>query len=654
MIKKLFTINKKGITITSLTIYVIVATIIVGILVFLNANFFSNINDLTNKANIVSECLNFKSAFLRDIKSENNVKVTEFNNNMIRLSNDIKYEIRALDTGIGEKKYAIYRNDVQIAKSIVAHTTIDGQQVKEGPYFEYDVNTNTVRVGIKFTDGKNTYVENESYIVGKGMQVAWSNDSHNTYVPIPSGDITEPSGDNPPVIEVPEEERVYAVLYDDGTLEIANSSAVNSGKEILKNYGEISTSIKEGNPLWLANNTKIVTANFKEAIKLTTLKNLFAGCTNLRMIQNTQNVDVSNAITAENAFQGCSKLVSIDISNWNTENVVNMSKMFDGCSSLITLNLNTFKTTNVEDMSEMFNGCTSLKQLDMSSCTTSNLKNIDNMFANCTSLVSLNINNFDTNDVNRMKGLFYNCQNLQSLNIGTFNIDNVTDLSYLFYNCRNISSITLAGMDTSNVTDMSYMFANCAKLNKIDLENFNPVSVVNMEGMFYCCESFEQFDFNKFNTPKVENMSKMFYGCIKLSEFLNISSIKTESVTNMAEMFKNCSSLRSLDLRSANFDTSKVTNMSDMFSGCSLLYEIYVDTFSTENVTNMAGMFESCSSLTNLNLKNFNTANVINMVQMFQDDANLTKIEVSNLWNEEKADTTNMLKGCGTTVLTKV
>ena len=36
------------------------------------------------------------------------------------------------------------------------------------------------------------------------------------------------------------------------------------------------------------------------------------------------------------------------------------------------------------------------------------------------------------------------------------------------------------------------------------------------------------------------------------------------------------------------------------------------------------------------------------------NDVNLTKIEVSNLWNEEKADTTNMLKGCGTTVLTKV
>ena len=78
-------LNNKGITITSLTIYVIVATVIVLILVFLNANFFSNINDLTAKANIVSEGLDFKSALIRDLKSENDLKVTDYNNNMIRM-----------------------------------------------------------------------------------------------------------------------------------------------------------------------------------------------------------------------------------------------------------------------------------------------------------------------------------------------------------------------------------------------------------------------------------------------------------------------------------------------------------------------------------------------------------------------------------------
>ena len=351
--------NKKGITMTSLTIYVIVATIIVFILVFLNANFFSNINDLTDKANIVSECLNFKSALIRDIKAENDVKVTDYNQNMVRLSNDVKYEIRVLDKNVpdDEKKYAIYRNDVQIARSVVPHTQNDGQSVKEGPYFEYDVNTNTLKVGMKFSDGVNSYIEDGSYIIGKEIQITWTN-SNNFYVPS-DDDVEEPGSgeDNPPSVEVPAEEKVYVVLYTDGTLSISNSGEKDATKEVLADYGEISLSIASGNPLWLANNEDIISVDFAEQIKLPSMENLFLGCTNLESVSNMQNVDTSNVVNASNAFSGCSSLKNIDISRWDTSNVTNMSSMFEECSSLNSVNLNTFKTDKVEDMSNMFDGC---------------------------------------------------------------------------------------------------------------------------------------------------------------------------------------------------------------------------------------------------------------------------------------------------------
>ena len=278
MIKKLLTINKKGITITSLTIYVIVATIIVGILVFLNANFFSNINDLTDKANIVSECLDFKSAFIRDLKSENDMKVTDYNNNLIRLSNNVKYEIRVLDKNAEDKKYAIYRNDVQIAKSIVSHTVIDGQKVKEGPFFEYDVTNNTVKVGIKFFDGKNSYIESGTYIVGKQVKVSWENSVDNLYNPPTSG---EGIPENP---TVPESDRIYAALYSDGTLMIGNTNLVDSSKTLLSNYGEISNSISDGNPTWLKDKSTIKVVNFTENVKIANLENLFNGCSNMTIM----------------------------------------------------------------------------------------------------------------------------------------------------------------------------------------------------------------------------------------------------------------------------------------------------------------------------------------------------------------------------------
>ena len=53
-------------------------------------------------------------------------------------------------------------------------------------------------------------------------------------------------------------------------------------------------------------------------------------------------------------FYFCSKLIYLNISNFNTNNVNNMSYMFSYCSSLTSLNLSNFNTNNVKYMSGMF------------------------------------------------------------------------------------------------------------------------------------------------------------------------------------------------------------------------------------------------------------------------------------------------------------
>ena len=55
-------------------------------------------------------------------------------------------------------------------------------------------------------------------------------------------------------------------------------------------------------------------------------------------------------------FSGCSSLISLDLSNFNTINVTNMKGMFNECSSLISLDLSNFNTINVIDMFIMFHG----------------------------------------------------------------------------------------------------------------------------------------------------------------------------------------------------------------------------------------------------------------------------------------------------------
>ena len=61
-------------------------------------------------------------------------------------------------------------------------------------------------------------------------------------------------------------------------------------------------------------------------------------------------------------FSDCNSLISLDLSNFNTQNVTNMYCMFNGCSSLNSIDVTKFNIQNVSDMSYMFSVCNSLKK----------------------------------------------------------------------------------------------------------------------------------------------------------------------------------------------------------------------------------------------------------------------------------------------------
>ena len=49
-------------------------------------------------------------------------------------------------------------------------------------------------------------------------------------------------------------------------------------------------------------------------------------------------------------FTACSRLTSLDVSNFDTSKVTNMSRMFANCSSLTSLDVSSFDTSQVTDM----------------------------------------------------------------------------------------------------------------------------------------------------------------------------------------------------------------------------------------------------------------------------------------------------------------
>ena len=77
-------------------------------------------------------------------------------------------------------------------------------------------------------------------------------------------------------------------------------------------------------------------------------------------------------------FCHCSKVNSLNISNFNTSQVTNMQRMFHNCELLNSLNLSNFDTSQVTNMNKMFYNCSSLKALNLSNI--SDFNDLNNLF----------------------------------------------------------------------------------------------------------------------------------------------------------------------------------------------------------------------------------------------------------------------------------
>ncbi len=151
--------NQKGVTLTTLTIYIIVSTILLGTLAFININFMSELGVLTKKARLSDEVLKFYSFFVNDVKSANGI--LEFSDSYIRFDNGVEYSIRYTSNQrkSGNQTYEIYevyRKDALITDKL------------SGVFFTYNAEEGFLKVKISAMD-KDVLETNEQYFkVGRG------------------------------------------------------------------------------------------------------------------------------------------------------------------------------------------------------------------------------------------------------------------------------------------------------------------------------------------------------------------------------------------------------------------------------------------------------------------------------------------------------
>lgn len=108
--------SEKGITLTSLVIYVIVATIVIGAISMVSTSFFSNMNLVKDQNYYAPEYNKFNMFFIQDVKNNKNAEIevtnsTEVSGSKITFEDGTVYEYN-----VSEK--AIYRNDKKITEKL--------------------------------------------------------------------------------------------------------------------------------------------------------------------------------------------------------------------------------------------------------------------------------------------------------------------------------------------------------------------------------------------------------------------------------------------------------------------------------------------------------------------------------------------------------
>ena len=151
--------KQRGVTLTTLSIYIIVATILLGTLTFINVNIMSELAQLTKRSKATNEIMKFYSFFLDDVKSANNV--LEFSDSYIRFDNGVQYLIKYRSNAKVEGNqtydiYEIYRGNALISDKF------------SGVFFDYNPEKDYIKVRL-YSAEDNVLKNDEQYFkVGRG------------------------------------------------------------------------------------------------------------------------------------------------------------------------------------------------------------------------------------------------------------------------------------------------------------------------------------------------------------------------------------------------------------------------------------------------------------------------------------------------------
>lgn len=416
------------------------------------------------------------------------------------------------------------------------------------------------------------------------------------------------------------------------------------------------------------------------------LYKMFGDCKSLTEIVGAETwTNTGKIVELNSTFIDCEKLVTLNVSKWDTSGVTAMSNAFSGCKSLAELDVSKWDVSSCEGYINTFKDCESVKVLDiskwdMTKATPSASQNMFNgckslesltfptsvnwlatrMAANCPKLTTIEFLSTDASISQRPTagaslGAFYVAKDAGvAVPVTTFIITHGSGMAQLkdasIYNWaddnRCFPKPTLAAQNTwykgttakNIVTEIeivdSYSGASTESWDASAAQDGSVMGYINGTKLILAGNGSGKIVANADSTSA-------FNGFTALTAFTGLNKLDTSNVTNMQTMFNNLDNIQTLDLSS--FNTSKVTNFYSIFGGNDKLTTLNLTGWDTSAAKDMGQMFYVCNALTTINgLSSFNTANVTDMSGMFHGCKAMTSLDLSN-FNTAKVKTLSMM-----------
>lgn len=180
-----------------------------------------------------------------------------------------------------------------------------------------------------------------------------------------------------------------------------------------------------------------------------------------------KNVDLTmispkNETTLNWLFFKNNKLVSVDVSNWDTSKVTDFKQAFSLTHNLESIDVSNWNTSNGVQFFAMFDEGYKISQLDVSKWDMSSAENIDWMFCRCQSITSLDLSAWDTSKVISAHHLFAFCL-LEVLDLTGIDFRQVANINRVFIENMKLSVIKCTGLKLPNI-EMSDIGLNASPL----------------------------------------------------------------------------------------------------------------------------------------------------------------------------------------------